>query len=56
MMNIKRKKEIIACKLIDPQNQCVDFNLKVRRDWCRDCLNHIIIINGKRLNEQEEGS
>ena len=35
--------EIIACKLINPQGQCLDWDLKVQKDWCKDCINHIIM-------------
>jgi hypothetical protein len=39
----EEKKEIIACKLIDPQNQCQDWSLKIQKGWCKDCINHVFV-------------
>ena len=47
----EQEREIIACKLTNPTNQCIDYDLKIERGWCKDCLNHIIIINGMKLDE-----
>ena len=47
----EQEKEIIACKLTNPTKQCIDYDLKIERGWCKDCLNHIIVIYGMKLDE-----
>jgi len=38
------EKKILACKLINPQGQCQDWELKIQKNWCKECINHIFVM------------
>ncbi len=40
-------KEILCCKLINPQAQCQDWEIKVQKGWCKDCVNYTSTVPNK---------